>query len=87
MTSGAGGSDVEFGPDWLYPHRSSRDAASLSQERRLALVRFDEIELDPGCQSDHQSGQAGSGTEIDRAGDPGRKQVNQLQGVEDVPFP
>ena len=35
----------EFGPDWLYPHRSSRDAASFSQERRLALVRFDQIEL------------------------------------------
>ena len=48
-------------------------ADGFAQEGRLAVIGFDEIEVDVGRDRQHQSGQAGAGAEVDGPGDAARQ--------------
>ncbi len=63
------------------------DACGFQEEGRLAAVRLDEGERDPGHDREHEAGQPGAGAEIGRGVRAGRDQRAQAQAVRDVPRP
>lgn len=77
----------KLGAQGMHGRRSVGQPRGFPQERRLALVGFDQVDMRIGDDCQHEAGKSGAGAEIDKATAAGWKQRCELGAIVDVPRP
>jgi hypothetical protein len=76
-----------FDADRVNARGSTGDADCLAQKGGLALVRFDQVEWDSGCEREDEAGKAGPGAQIDGVIRKGVDQRDKLERILDMALP
>ncbi len=66
---------------------SRGEARGFAQKRSFPLIRLNEVERKPGCDTENKAGKAGARSQIDRARGVVWNVWNQLKRVFDVALP